>query len=69
METCEVCEGSGEYPIHKRGMYVYSIQCPECNALPAEPITEDRTEYITSTSGIRLHGTVRLAGRGPLATE
>ena len=29
-DICEVCEGSGEYPIHARGKHVYSITCPDC---------------------------------------
>ena len=29
-DICEVCEGSGEYPIHARGKHVYDITCPEC---------------------------------------
>lgn len=31
MAECNVCEGSGEYPIHARGKYVYNITCPDCD--------------------------------------
>lgn len=31
-EKCEVCEGSGIYPIIDRhGRELYSIRCPECD--------------------------------------
>ena len=31
MSECDVCQGSGYYPIHNRfGTMVFSIKCPEC---------------------------------------
>lgn len=33
---CDVCNGSGRYPIFTRfGKELYSIRCPECGSAPA----------------------------------
>jgi DnaJ-class molecular chaperone len=30
-KTCNVCDGSGRYPIHNNnGKELYTIECPEC---------------------------------------
>lgn len=46
MKNCDICGGTGEYPIHDRfSIHVYSIVCPECHGggyADDEPAPDDR---------------------------
>jgi hypothetical protein len=59
LETCEVCAGTGEYPIiNRHGSHLYSIQCPECFGLGSacvEPETaaEAGLPFASTASRIR----------------
>jgi len=42
-DECDVCDGSGEYPIIDRyGVERYSIKCPECEGSGETLSTRDR---------------------------
>jgi hypothetical protein len=57
MKECDICNGTGEYPIHNRfAFHVYSIVCPECHGdgeADDEPEADDHLPPASTAATIK----------------